>query len=249
MVWGSFSVCHILSLAFGGGIIAALYFILRNKSVKAQTVTLAVLSFSGIAAIIYNLISWGSPLEYLPLHLCSLNAMVLPIAVISKNKVLNNLLLLWSVGALFALVLNKSVSETEIFGWVFVFYFFPHVLELGIPILMFALGLVKKDARCIFSTVGITVSSYTVIHFINLFINSYAQKNGILDSSGNILSVNYMFSIAPENPLLDLFYSIIPHSYWYMYLCFIIVIIYLLLVYARQITAMIKAKGSQRHRN
>ena len=152
--------------------------------------------------------------------------------------------MLWSVGALFALVLNTSVSETEIFGWVFVFYFFPHVLELGIPILMFALGLVKKDARCIFSTVGITVSSYTVIHFINLFINSYAQKNGILNSAGDILSVNYMFSIAPENPLLDLFYSIIPHSYWYMYLCFIIVIIYLLLVYARQITAMIKAKGS-----
>ncbi len=244
MVWGSFGVCHILSLVFGAGIIAALYFILRNKSVKVQTVTLAVLSFSGIAAIVYNLVSWGSPLEYLPFHLCSLNAMVLPIAVITKNKVLNNLLLLWSVGALFALILNTSVSETEIFGWVFVFYFFPHVLELGIPILMFALGLVKKDARCIFSTVAITVSSYTVIHFINLFINSYAQKNGILNSAGDILSVNYMFSISPENPLLELFYSIIPRSYWYMYLSFVIVVVYLLLVYARQIITLIKSKRS-----
>ena len=103
-------------------------------------------------------------------------------------------------------------------------------------------GLVKKDVKCIFSTVAITVSSYTVIHFINLFINSYAQKNGILNSAGDILSVNYMFSTAAENPLLDLFYSIIPHSYRYMYLCFIIVFIYLLLVYARQIISAVKSK-------
>ena len=244
MVWGTFTVQHIISLAAIILFAVSLYFILKRIPDGAKTAVLFAVSLFGAAAVVYDLVHWGQPLLYLPLHLCSLNAMALPIAVISKNKVLNNLLLLWSVGALFALVLNTSVSETEIFGWVFVFYFFPHVLELGIPILMFALGLVKKDARCIFSTVGITVSSYTVIHFINLFINSYARKNGILNSAGDILSVNYMFSIAPENPLLDLFYSIIPHSYWYMYLCFIIVIIYLLLVYARQITAMIKAKGS-----
>ena len=203
---------------------------------------LAVLSFSGIAAIIYNLLAWGSPLEYLPLHLCSLNAMVLPIAVMTRSKILNNLLLLWSVGALFALVLNVSVAETEIFSPVFCFYYFPHVLEFGIPILMFVFKLVKKDIKCILSTVLITAASYTVIHFINLWINSYTQQNNILDSSSNIIKVNYMFSITPENPLLTFFYNIIPCQYWYMYLSFVIAFVYLGGVYFTDIIRAVKGK-------
>ena len=144
MTWGFFSTAHIISLICGAAIIAALYFILKDRSDTTKTIVLAILSFSGIAAIIYNLVTWNSPLEYLPFHLCSLNAMVLPIAVITKNKTLNNLLLLWSIGALFALVLNNAVAETELFGPVFCFFYFPHVLELGIPILMFLMKLVKK---------------------------------------------------------------------------------------------------------
>ena len=242
MIWGFFSVAHIISLILGAGIIFGLYFILKNKSCKVKLCVLAVLSFSGIAAIIYNLLAWGSPLEYLPLHLCSLNAMVLPIAVMTRSKILNNLLLLWSGGALFALVLNVSVAETEMFSPVFCFYYFPHVLEFGIPILMFVFKLVKKDIKCILSTVLITAASYTVIHFINLWINSYTQQNNILDSSSNIIKVNYMFSITPENPLLTFFYNIIPCQYWYMYLSFVIAFVYLGGVYFTDIIRAVKGK-------
>ncbi len=242
MIWGFFSVAHIISLILGAGIIFGLYFLLKNKSCKVKLCVLAVLSFSGIAAIIYNLLAWGSPLEYLPLHLCSLNAMVLPIAVMTRSKILNNLLLLWSVGALFALVLNVSVAETEIFSPVFCFYYFPHVLEFGIPILMFVFKLVKKDIKCILSTVLITAASYTVIHFINLWINSYTQQNNILDSSSNIIKVNYMFSITPENPLLTFFYNIVPCQYWYMYLSFVIAFVYLGGVYFTDIIRAVKGK-------
>ena len=242
MLWGTFSGIHIISLVLVAGIIAALYFLLKGTSDKTKTLVLGILSFSGIGAIIFNLAAWGSPLEYLPFHLCSLNAMVLPIAVFTRNKTLNNLLLLWSVGAFFALVVNFAQANYEIFSWTFFFYYFPHALELGIPILMFLLKLVKKDVKCIGSTIGITISSYTVIHFINLIINSYTEKNGIVDYAGNVIKVNYMYSIRPENPLLDLFYRIIPHSYWYMYLCFLVVAIYLGLVYLNDFIAIAKAR-------
>ena len=192
MAWGFLSVPHILSLVVGIGIIVGLYFILRKRSDRTKNIVLTILSFSGIAAIIFNLVTWGSPLEYLPLHLCSLNAMVLPFAVVSKNKVLNNLLLLWSLGALIAVILNHSVAEAEIFSMVFNFFYFPHILEFGIPILMFAFKLVKKDVKCIFSTVLITAGSYTVIHFINLLINDYTEKNNIVDWASNVVKVNYM---------------------------------------------------------
>lgn len=240
MVWGFFSAAHIISLVLGIGIIAGLYFILKNRSDRTKTVVLSILSCSGIAAIVFNLVAWGSPLEYLPFHLCSLNAMVLPFAVLSKSKVLNNLLLLWSLGAFMAVVLNHSVAEAEIFSPVFLFYYFPHLLEFGIPILMFAFGLAKKDLRCIVSTVWITAASYTVIHFINLLINDYAEKNSILDSASNVLKVNYMYSLVPENPVLQMMYSLIPHPYWYMYGVLALVVVYLGLIYCKDIVRLIR---------
>lgn len=232
MVWGTFTLTHIISLLLGVGIIIGLYFLLRKRSQKTQTIVLGVLSFAGIAAIIYNLVAWDSPIEYLPFHLCSLNAMMLPIAVFTRNKHLSNLLILWSIGALAALVLNTSVASAEITSWVFFFYYFPHVLEFGIPILLFNLRLVRLDKKCIWSTVAITMGTYVAIHFINVFLNQYCVAKNILNWAGEVVQVNYMFSIWHEwNPLLKIFYDIVPYSFWYMLLCIPVVVVYLAALY------------------
>lgn len=76
MLWGFFTITHIASLILGVAIIIGLYFVLRNRSDKTKLIVLGILSFSGISAIVFNLVAWNSPLEYLPLHLCSLNALV-----------------------------------------------------------------------------------------------------------------------------------------------------------------------------
>lgn len=246
MTWGFFSVTHILSLVAAAGIIVGLYFALKRASVAVQTVVLGVLSFSGIAAVIFNLVMWDSPLEYLPLHLCSVNALLLPIAVFSRNKVLSNLLLLWSLGALAAIVVNSAQADFVLFSDVFCFYFFPHVLEFGIPILLFKLGLVEKHPKYILSTMLITIVIYTGIHFANLAINDYCMANEILNPAGNIVQVNYMYSLVPENPLLALFYSWVPHSYWYMYLIFPIVLVYLAFTYLPQFLKLAKEKKLQK---
>lgn len=246
MLWGSFGLVHLISLALGAGMVVGLYFLLKGKSERVQLAVLGVLSFAGIGAIIFNLVTWGSPLEYLPLHLCSLSAMVLPFATLFKNKTLGNLLLLWSLGALMALVVNTAQAEFEILSWTFVFYYFPHVLEFGIPILLFKLGLVKKDPNCIWSTVGITFGSYTIIHFINVALNNYFHANQILDSAGNVIQVNYMYSIVPANPVLVIFRNIVPYDYWYMLLVLPIVVVYLGAVYAKDLVALYKAKKAEK---
>lgn len=242
MLWGSFGIVHITSLILGIGMLIGLYFLLKRFSKKIQTIVLGILSFAGIGAIIFNLLMWGSPFEYLPFHLCSLSAMVLPFAVWTKNKVLNNLLLLWGLGAFLALVVNTAQANFEIFSWTFVFYFFPHLLEIGIPLLMFALRLVEKDIKCIISTIIITFVSYTIIHFINLGLNDYLAKNNVLDYAENLIQVNYMYSIKPENPVLQLFYNIIPHPYWYMYLSIPLIVVYLSGFYGKQIVRLFKKK-------
>lgn len=220
--------------------LVALYFLLRRASRTVQTAVLGVLSFSGIAAIIYNLVSWDAPLEYLPLHLCSINALLLPIVVFTRNKTLGNLLLVWCLGALAALVLNSEMVDAELFSGPFCFYYFPHVMEFGIPLLLFALGLVEKDPKCIGSTLVITMLIYTGVHFANVGINDYCLEHAISYDGESIVQVNYMFSVEPTNPLVALFHSILPGQYWYMYLVLPIVLVYLLIVYAPQLIRLVK---------
>lgn len=242
MKWGFFTPAHLATLMLAAVIITALYYGLKNKSEKIQTVVLFPLSLSGIAAIVYNLLRWGEPLAYLPLHLCSLNALVLPIAVLTRNKQLCNLLLLWCLGALVAIVANFEMVDTELFGETFNFYFFPHVFEFGIPVLLFKLKLVKKDPACISSTLSITMVIYTLVHLCNLGINRYCAAIG----SG--LRVNYMFSLEATNPLTALFYKVIPHTYWHMYMIIPIVAAYLLVVYAPELSAKYQTSRAHSHR-
>ena len=242
ITWGFFSINHIISLIFAIFIIFILYKLLEKKEENIQILTLGILSFSGIFAIIYNLIAWNSPIEYLPFHLCSLNAMVLPIAVFTKNKHLNNLLLLWSLGAILAIVVNSAQADYEIFSLTFAIYYFPHVLEFGIPLLMFKLNLVKKDISCIKTTLIITLISYTLIHLINVNINNYLELNNIVDYAGNLIQVNYMYSIQPENPVMSLFYMILPYEYWYMFLAIPIIFIYLIFIYLKEFKQTLKLK-------
>ncbi len=224
MTWGTFGLTHFASLAAAAALSVGLYFCLKKTNKTVQIAVLGVLSFWGVGAIIFNLLMWNNPWHYLPLHLCSVNALALPVAVFSRNKTVCNLLLVWSLGALAALICNWEMTTTELVSWTFFFYYFPHVVEFAIPILLFKLGLVKKDPRCILSTLGITMAAYTLVHFANLIVTRYAHQN-----------VNYMFSIRPENPLLALFYKAIPLSYWYMYMIFPMLVVYLLVVYLPQL--------------
>jgi uncharacterized membrane protein YwaF len=242
MLWGSFGPVHIATLVLAVAIIVSLYYILKNKSAKVQVAVLGVFSFMGILAVGYDMVMWKSPLEYLPLHLCSINALVLPFAVFTRSKTLTNLLLVWGLGAVAALVMNSGQANYEIFGWTFFFYYFPHVFECGIPILMFKLGLTKKDPKCILPTLGITMGAYTVIHLINLVLNEYIAANQILDWAGNLIQVNYMYSLKPVVPLMELFWQVIPYSYWYMYVAVPIIFAYLLIIYAPEFWAIYKEK-------
>ena len=235
MKWGSFGVVHIATLLLAAAMIVGLYYALRKASMKTKTLVLGVLSFSGIAAVIFNLLMWDSPLEYLPLHLCSINALLLPIVVFTRNKTLGNLLLVWCLGALAALVVNMAQAEYELASWTFVFYFFPHVLEFGIPILLFKLGLIEKHPKYILSTLAITMVIYTGVHLCNLGLNAYCQAHNIVGCAGEIIRVNYMYSLVPENPLLALFMQVISYEYWYMYMIVPILAVYLSLVYLPQI--------------
>ena len=235
MTWGFFSVTHIITLILAVATVPALHFALKGRSHKTQLWVMAPLSFLGIISIIYNLTAFGNPWENLPLHLCSFNAIVLPIVVFTKNKTLGNVLLVWCLGAVAALVLNNDMEDAQLFTWPVFFYYFPHVVEFALPIVLVTLGHVKKDPKCIFTTVGLTMGIYTLVHLANLALNSYFTANDIRNAAGDAVFANYMFSLKPNNPLLALFMKWIPGGYWHMYLVIPILVAYLLIVYAPEL--------------
>lgn len=233
MVWGHFSAAHWISLVAAVMIFACLYFGLRKASQTVQNIVLGILSFSGIVALLHNWIRWGD----LPLQLCSLTAMLLPILVFTKNDVIGNLLLMWSVGAGLALVYNTNTADAPIFGIAFNIYYFPHVMEFSIPWLMLLLGKIKKRLFCIGTTLGITVGVYTLVHFANLLLEAAGDR---------AVYANYMYSMGPTTSLAQMLWDILPCRYWYMYLALPFLLLMLMAVYAPQWKAAWKARKEKK---
>lgn len=232
MPWGTFTPQHIATLLLSIAVIVGLHFLLRHRTTRVQTAVLFVLSLAGFAAIAFNLLMWGFPLEYLPLHICSINALLLPVTVLSKNRVLGSLTLFWCLGAALALIVNTGQAGFLIPSWAFFLYYIPHTLEIAVPVLLFTTGQIRFDFRTTPITVALTMGMYTVVHFANLALNGYVQANGILNYFGEIARLNYMFSLSPDgNPLLELFWQVIPYPYWYMYGAIPLIVLYFGLIW------------------
>ena len=242
MQWGSFGIVHISTLVIAAALIVGVYFLLKHLPERVRYFSILALSFSGIVAILYNLIAWGSPLEYLPFHMCSILAIMLPITVQTRSRYMGNLLLVWCLGSLLALIINHASGHFIIPSAAFFIYYIPHVFEFGVVIYLFKFGYVKKDYKCIPVTVGLTMVIYTVVHLINLALNHYCAVNNIVDWAGEVLTFNYMFSMEPTTSIFFLFWNIIPHPYWYMYCAVVVLVVYLVVLYLPQIIRAVKEK-------
>ncbi len=243
LLWGApFGTVHLVTLAIAAVLIVGFYFLLKYLPERVRYIFLLVLSFSGIVAVVYNLMAWGSPLEYLPFHMCSITAILLPIATISRNRYMGNLLLVWCLGSILALIFTDAQAGYEIPSAAFFIYYIPHVLEFAVTVYLFLFGYIKKDYKCIPVTVGLTVAIYTVVHLINLGLNYYCAVNNIVDYAGNVLTFNYMFSITPTTSIFHWFWSIIPYEYWYMYTAVVVLVVYLVVLYLPQIVKAVKEK-------
>ena len=219
MEWGTFTPQHFISLALSVAIAVGLHFLLRHKSDKTKRITLFCLSLLGPMALLHDMY-WGlrtSVLLYLPLHLCSYNALLTPILTLTKNRFLGNLIPLFGVGSAISMIANTVQAEYTVFSFVFLFHFLSHTMGWCIPLLLFSLGMVEAHPKYILPCVGTTFGIYTVSHFVNLGVNEILRMQNVVDSTGELYQVNYMFSLHDAgNPVLALFRSWIPYEYFYM---------------------------------
>lgn len=229
MTWGSFGTAHLITLALAVLVNILIYFILRKKSRSMQIVSLFAISLIGLIFLVSNIVANQSDwFKHLPLSFWALNTVLLPFAIITRGKRICNLLLIWSASSIIALIFNSSMANVDIFSWEFAIYFVMHMFGAGIPILLFELNLVKRDTRTFKPTLIVTLGAYTIVHWVNIAINS---ANGWSASQG----VNYMNTLAPNSSLLYFFYAVIPSAYWYMILALPLILIYLVYWYLPEI--------------
>ncbi len=244
--WGFFSPTHIATIIIAIVFPIALYYIIRNKSERVQRIVLFLFSMLGPITMLNEIICYApmqSILRYLPIHLCSVNAILTPILICTKNEFIGNITPLFSVGSGLAVVFNTIQADYAIFSAVFILYYSSHAMGCAIPFLMAKLGLIKIRPKYILPSVGMIFAMYTVVHFINLWINTVCAAGNIVDGFGELIQVNYMFSVFHENnPALMFFWSIIPHEYFYMLATFPIIVLYYLLLNIKPIVAFLKIK-------
>lgn len=234
MSWGFMTPQHIATIVFTFVFTVAMYFILSKIDPKKSDKILFILSFLGYVGILGNLIVGireGIMLYKLPFHLCSWNAILLPFAVKTKNSKLCTTLSVWSIGALIAIILNDEGIEYTFMGWKFAIYYFPHVVEFAIPILLLFLNKFKTDTRDILWALMITFLVYTLAYAVSEIITHYGH------------SVNYLFTMGPTNFVTDFFYSLLPIKYFYMFTTFpIIALLYIFVLVENYIIKNVKRK-------
>ena len=229
MTWGSFSNIHLLTLAIAVLVNVLIYLILKRNTRAKQILALFVLSLIGVAFVLYTMLAdKDNIIRNLPLHFWALNMLILPFAVLTREKSICNLLLIWSAGSVVSLVFNTAMANVELLSFEFLIYFTMHMFGAGIPILLFELGLVKRDTKTVQSTIGLSVIAYVLVHCANLLINS---ANGWTVSDG----VNYMSTLEPTSSLLSFFYAIMPAPFWYMLLALPVLCLYVLYWYLPEI--------------
>ena len=208
MTWDQFGVIHFATLIIAVLFNAFTYLILKRTSRSTQIITLFIYSLFGLGVVVLNFFTAENAIaSALPLEFWSLNLVLLPIAVLTRAKRLSNLLIAWSFASMVELLFNAEMDGANIFTVEFLVFFMIHVIGAGVPIVLFELGLVKRDHKYMKDIMIITVSTYTLIHIINAIIYS---------TTGSL--VNYMSTNAPTSAILTFFYGVLPLSYWYMIL-------------------------------
>ena len=164
---------------------------------------------------------WGE----LPLQLCNINMILIPIAVLTNRRALMSFaFFVGPLGALMALVMpgtgfdGYSILLPRMLG-----YYGTHFMIIIEALALAVFGLYRPRFRDLPGTVAALV-------LISLAVFGF---NMLLRTTGLHPKANYFFSVETEgNPVLELFYSRIPYPWLYELPSILILLPYMLIITA-----------------
>lgn len=223
-------------LIFGAAtlILIAASILLRKKSERTRALVLACtcwVTLIGFAAYKYalsvdadfNVITaemggfnwWGE----LPLQLCNINLLLIPIAVLTKKRpLLGFCFFIGPIGALMAMVLpGNGFDGYSIFLPRMLGYYGTHLVVMYAALAVGTFGLYRPRMR------DLPMTALTVF-LIALAVFGF---NILLRTTGLHPKANYFFAVETEgNALLELFYRLIPLPFLYLLPCIVILSVY-----------------------
>lgn len=162
---------------------------------------------------------WGE----LPLQLCNINMILIPVAALSGKKILQCFcFFMGPLGAGLALLLpGTGFEEYSILLPRMIGYYGTHWMVVFGSIALGALGLYKPKYKDYFLTLASAFSVAFVIFLINVILR-VTERNTFS---------NYFFTHDPENnPILELFHSWLPYPFLCLIPCALILSPYVFLI-------------------
>lgn len=204
-----YSPAHLSMLIFAPILILILYFSLRNKSHKSKTyVLLGLCILNALLYFTYKIrmaqtFDDFEILNELPLHLCNLNLVLMPIALLTNNKLLMSYF--YYVGLLFAICgimfFDSVFLGKSVFSYVTLVYFIYHSILISVPILLVLLKMFTPKLSEIWKALVLLFALATVMLVINLIF----RLTGICEKA------NYFYTMGmDDNPVLGPLMKIIP---------------------------------------
>ena len=158
----------------------------------------------------------------LPLHLCNINMFLIPIALLIKKRgLLSFCFFVAPLGALMAMLSPEpAFTGFSLFVPRIAGFYVTHAIVLMAGILLVSMGFYRPSFKDLPLTLLTVVLLVTAIHGLNALFRATVCPNA-----------NYFFTMETSGvSILDMFWNIIPHPYWYLYLALLILLPYLALI-------------------
>ncbi len=162
---------------------------------------------------------WGE----LPLHLCNINMLLIPIGVIFNIRSIRSVcFFVGPLGALMAIVMpGLGFSGFSILTPRMICYYGIHFMIIVEGLAIGTTGLYRP----VFKDIPRTILTTVCLCFATFLVNVVLRLTGLHPDA------NYFFSVDPQgNPVLELLYNIIPVPFLYVLPCGIILGTYMLIV-------------------
>ena len=235
-----FNGLFFLLFAAFAAVFLILSLIMRRCSDKVRRATLAGLMLFTLAVFVWYKIMLSRDAEYsaitaaagkgafswwgeLPLQLCNINMILIPVAVLTKKRPLMGFgFFLGPLGAAMALFMpgigfeNFSILLPRMIG-----YFFTHFMVFFGGIALWSFGIYRPTFR---DLPGVVLS----VIILSLLVFAF---NMILRLTGLYPNANYFFTVETEgNPILEIFHSWLPYPFLYILPSLLILLPYMLII-------------------
>jgi uncharacterized membrane protein YwaF len=203
---------------------------LKKRSAETKTRVLTIICIANaIVYIFYKMAQANDPdfgfflLANLPLHFCNLNLILLPLAIITRNKYLMAYQLYFGVvlAGLALITVDEAFRSKPLFEFTCIFYFYYHSLLAVIPLLLVKFRLFTPSFRLVWQPTLIVVALAFVMHIVNFVF----RTTGLAPES------NYFFTYGLRGDFFtELFWAILPYNFFFLLPSIVLFVPYIVIV-------------------